>query len=263
MRFWLGTHLPNWLEQTDVRLFISHRRLAQRKRLPVARGPWALDSGGYTELNLHGHWITTEDDYAEAVDRYQAEVGQLAWAAPQDWMCEPAVLEKTGLGVREHQDRTVANYLALRGRGPFVPVLQGQALEDYAVCADLYAQAGVDLWAEPIIGLGTVCRRQRAPEIAHIVSELASTGLRLHGFGMKSAGLARVSHLLESADSMAWSTQGRMEWTHRQRQLCAGGHRGGCANCQPWALAWRDRVIDGLGFFGLEPRLAFDERQEC
>jgi len=233
-----------------VPLFISHRRLRAYKKLPVACGPWALDSGGFTELSKYGGWRTTQDEYVEAVRRYVEEVGQLEWAAPQDWMCEPAMLEKTGLTVREHQDRTVSNYLDLRDRGPFVPVLQGQHLEDYEVCVDLYRDAGVDLWAEPIIGLGTVCRRQRAPEIARIVNELASSGLRLHGFGMKSDGLARVGHLLTSADSMAWSTRGRMAWQHDRLNLC-GQHEGSCANCPMWALLWRQRVVDGLGLFGM------------
>lgn len=231
-------------------LFISHRRLKPYKTLPKARSAWALDSGGFTELSLHGRWVTTPGQYIEAVDRYQTEVGRLAWAAPQDWMCEPVMLAKTGLTVREHQDRTVINYLALRDHGPFVPVLQGQSLKDYETCIRVYQDAGVDLWTEPIIGLGTVCRRQRAPEIARIVCELASSGLRLHGFGMKSAGLARVGHLLASADSMAWSTRGRMAWQHDHRKLCAGDHAGSCANCLSWALTWRDRVVDGLGLFG-------------
>jgi hypothetical protein len=52
VRFWLGTHMPNWLDETATPLFVSHRRLAKRRRLPRARGPWALDSGGFTELNL-------------------------------------------------------------------------------------------------------------------------------------------------------------------------------------------------------------------
>jgi hypothetical protein len=250
VRFWLGTHEVSWLARTSVPLFISHRRLALRKSLPVALGPWALDSGGYSELGMYGAWRTGEDEYVEAVERYQAEIGGLAWAAPQDWMCEPKVLAHTGLTVREHQERTVASYLSLRGRGPFVPVLQGQTLEHYEVCLDLYAQAGVDLRQAPVIGLGTVCRRHRTPEIARIVHSLAEDGLRLHGFGMKSAGVARVAHVLVSADSMAWSTRGRSEWHHERRRLCGGHHQGGCGNCQTWALMWRHKVIDGCGIFG-------------
>jgi hypothetical protein len=247
--FFLGTHETSWLGRTDVPLFISHRRLMLRKRLPVALGEWALDSGGFTELNLYGEWRTSVEEYVEATARYADEIGGLLWAAPMDWMCEPHVIEKTGLSVREHQERTVANYLDLRDRGPFVPVLQGQHLADYETCMDLYASAGVDLTAEPVIGLGTVCRRQQAPEIARIVNELARAGVSMHGFGMKSRGLARVAHLLTSADSMAWSTGGRMAWQHKQERRCGGDHRGGCANCLPWALRWRDKVIDGMGLF--------------
>lgn len=255
MRFWLGTHEVSWLGRVTVPLFISHRRLARQKALPVARGSWALDSGGYSELGLHGRWLTEEAAYADAVARYQEHIGGLEWAAPQDWMCEPKVLERTGLTVAEHQERTVASYLSLRDQGPYVPVLQGQTLEHYWECMELYAQAGVDLTAAPLIGLGTVCRRHRTPEIAHIVNELAALGLRLHGFGMKSAGVARVAHALVSADSMAWSTRARYEWQHEHQRLCGGEHRGGCGNCRAWALMWRTKVIDGCGLWAdLEER---------
>ena len=42
---------------------------------------------------------------------YRDEVGGLQCAAPQDWMCEPQIVAKTGLSVREHQQRTVENLL--------------------------------------------------------------------------------------------------------------------------------------------------------
>jgi hypothetical protein len=68
----------------------------------------ALDSGGFTELSMHGRWITTASQYAEAVATYADRIGGLDFAAPMDWMCEPFMTELTGLTVREHQDRTVA-----------------------------------------------------------------------------------------------------------------------------------------------------------
>ena len=52
------------------------------------------------------------------------------WAAPQDWMCEPAIIAKTGLAVVEHQRRTVTNFLELQALAPdlpFIPVLHGWA----------------------------------------------------------------------------------------------------------------------------------------
>jgi hypothetical protein len=250
VRFFLGTHDPLWLERHAVPLFISHRRFDRCwTRLPRALAPWALDSGGFTELNDGGRWRTTVPEYLERVERIADEVGQLAWAAPMDWMCEPKVLQETGLSVREHQERTVANYLELRGRGPFIPVLQGFELADYLRCIELYHDAGVHLTLEPLVGLGTVCRRHDTHEIALVVRELTGCGLRLHGFGMKSRGVARVGDQLHSADSLAWSSRGRFAWQHDRVHLCGGDHKGSCANCERWALRWRERVVSGLGLF--------------
>ena len=92
VRFYLGTHQPAWLARLDVPLFVSHRRLRDRHRLPRTRAGWALDSGGFTALALHGGWRTTPAAYAAAVARYANEVGQLEWAAPQDWMVEPSII---------------------------------------------------------------------------------------------------------------------------------------------------------------------------
>lgn len=247
MRFYLGTHETSWLERLDVPLFVSHRRLARLKRwLPVARTGWALDSGGFTELSSYGGWRTSVTEYVEAVERYAQSIGRLEWAAPMDWMCEPHMVARTGLSVREHQERTVENYLDLRGRGPFVPVLQGWCYADYEHCIDLYEASGVDLRSQPRVGLGTVCRRQATPEIAALVRDLWWHGLRLHGFGVKKEGLSNIGSLLESADSMAWSTRGRQAWLHGGVKACGGqaGHGGGmsCANCPAWALAWRSQL---------------------
>ena len=92
----------------DVPLFVSRRRLARYTRLPIACTDWALDSGGFSELSLFGHWTITPEQYASEVRRYHEEVGRLQFASAMDWMCEPAILEKTGLRVEQHQGRTVA-----------------------------------------------------------------------------------------------------------------------------------------------------------
>lgn len=234
----LGTHQPHWLGLLSTPLFVSHRRLRSYKTLPVARGSWALDSGGFTELSMHGRWVTTLPEYVEAVARYH-EIGGLQWAAPMDWMCEPVMLAKTGLTVREHQERTVANYLDLKAAAPdlpFIPVLQGWSIDDYLTCVDLYGQADVDLLDGRLVGIGSVCRRQATIEIADLIGELAGIGVTMHGFGMKVVGLRRVAHLLASADSMAWSFQARR---NPPRPGCT--HKN-CANCIDYALAWYERV---------------------
>jgi hypothetical protein len=243
--FYLGCPEPSWLARVDVPLFVSHRRLSRRpgQRLPQALGSWALDSGGFSEIDQHGRWLTTPEAYAAAVRRYRDEIGGLAWAAPQDWMCEPRMLAKTGLTVAEHQARTVENFLHLRELAPdlpIIPVLQGWILSDYLACVDQYDRAGVDLLAAPVVGVGSVCRRQATGEIGEITGTLAALGLNLHGFGVKTQGLARYAENLVSADSMAWSKAARME---PRRPGCE--HRGNCASCLPYALDWRSSKIVG------------------
>lgn len=243
MRFYLGTHMPHWLERTSVPLFVSHRRLQDRRGLPRAVGRWALDSGGFTELSMFGEWRTPRWEYVASVRRYSDEIGHLDWASPQDWMCEPWILAKTGLTVAEHQQRTIENYLALRYDAPelpFVPVLQGWVLDDYRRHADAYTRAGVDLQAEPTVGIGSVCRRQSSAAIDNIVWTLATEGLKLHGFGVKTEGLASYGQLLASADSMAWSFGGRRV----RPPICGSTTHATEANCLTYALSWRRRAIE-------------------
>jgi hypothetical protein len=111
----------------------------------------------------------------------------------------------------------------------------------YLACIDRYSAAGVDPAAVPLVGLGSVCRRQATGEIGTITAELARRGLRLHGFGVKQQGLARYADHLESADSLAWSYAAR----HRPALPGCTRHRN-CANCPHYALAWRAQVIADL-----------------
>ena len=90
-------------------------------------------------------------------------------------MCEPAITARTGLPVAEHQQRTITSVLALRAADPGLPVilvLQGWAVSDYLRCADAYSRAGIDLRAEPVVGLGSVCRRQATTAIEVIIRAL-------------------------------------------------------------------------------------------
>jgi hypothetical protein len=197
-----------------------------------------LENGGFSELSLHGRWRTDAHTYIAAVRRYATEIGRLEWAAPMDWMVEDHVLARTGLTLRTHQRRTVANYLRLRDLDPdvpIIPVLQGQSLADYHRCADLYDRHGVDLTGLPLVGVGSVCRRQHSREVQQIMRSLAARGLRLHGFGVKITGLGLYRDALSSVDSMAWSFHGR------RTPGCSPTHRSE-ANCIHFALAWHDRL---------------------
>jgi hypothetical protein len=109
--------------------------------------------------------------------------------------------------------------------------------QGYARCIELYEGAGVNLAAAPVVGVGSVCRRQSTAEIGEIMAMLAANGIRTHGFGVKKAGVARYGRLLSSADSMAWSYNAR-----RSPPLAGCTHKR-CSNCLRFALAWREEVL--------------------
>lgn len=241
--FWLGAHHPRWLSTVGLPLMVSRRNLTGRRTMPRAAEQWVLDSGGFTELSLNGGWDIPAHVYVREVRRFRDEIGRLAWAAPMDWMCEDAILAKTGLTVAEHQARTVGNYLDLKAEDdslPVIPVLQGSSVADYERCLTLYDRAGVDLHAEPLVGVGSVCRIQETAKAAAILSTLAETGLPLHGFGLKLDGLTICADYLTSADSLAWSRDAR--WN----PPLPGHTHASCANCVHWALRWRERVLNVL-----------------
>ena len=237
--FYLGTHMPSWFSKTEVPLFVSRRKLSERKTFPRALGPWALDSGGFTELSMFGKWQTTPKVYVKDVARFSDEIGGMNWAAPMDWMCEPFMLEKTGLTVKDHQQRTVENLIELRSISdqPFIPVLQGWEYGDYLSHMDMYDAAGIDLLNEPLVGVGSVCRRQGTREAQAIITTVRALGINPHGFGVKVSGLRRYGLGLESADSMSWSYGARFDTP------MAGHTHKNCANCLEYALAWREQIV--------------------
>lgn len=250
--FYLGAHQPHWLATSALPLFVSDRRLRGRRTLPVAASRWALDSGGFTELSTHGGWDQGPSParYVEHIRRYHEHIGNLDWAASQDWMCEPQILARTGLTIAEHQRRTVDNHLRLRDLagdaglpdGIVRPTVQGWTPDDYLRHLDAYEAAGVDLRVEGLVCVGTVCRRQATSAATDIITLLRAAGLtRLHGFGMKITGLRTLGGMLESVDSMAWSYGAR-----REKPL-PGCRHANCANCLRYAHQWvTERVTPAL-----------------
>ncbi|WP_405183695.1 hypothetical protein OG225_43345 (plasmid) [Nocardia sp. NBC_01377] len=255
MRFFMGTHQPNWATMTAAPLFISDVRLRDRKTLPQARGEIAIDSGAFSELTKYGGWVsTTPREYVDRLRRYHEEIGNIAFAASQDWMCEPVIIHGgqvgrirfagTGLSTLEHLRRTVGNLLDLRSLATdlaIIPTIQGHLRTDYERCVELYDRAGIDLAAEPVVAVGSVCRRQNTTEAGEIIAAIieAVPGIRLHGLGIKTAGLGAYGSSLLSSDSMAWSATARLEGI---RLPGCHGHKN-CANCLRFAFLWRLRVL--------------------
>jgi hypothetical protein len=264
--FCLGSSQPAWLARAGVPLMVSDPRLRGYKTLPRAVAPWVLDSGGFTELQKYGRWTVNPEDYAARILRYHREIGLLKWAAPQDWMCEPIVrsggqagrmtFAGTGLTTEQHQGLTVANLVQLRRLLPpeihVLLVVQGYTVREYLRHLDMYAAAGIDPAAEPLVGLGSVCRRQATGEACEIITALRAAGInRVHGFGVKTLGLERYGHLLASSDSLSWSDAARR--LGHPMPGCPGhipgcpprcrAHHKNCANCLRYALYYRSAKV--------------------
>lgn len=212
MRFFTGLHQPSDAKHFD-RVFMSVNRLRTRRSAFTA-GEWIMDSGAFTEISRHGCYRDTVEDYAREIRRWVGK-GQLLAAVAQDWMCEPFIIEKTGLSVQAHQRLTLERYDALLAAGPgayVLPVLQGFAPDDYVRHAALY---GERLRPGQWVGVGSVCKRNGSPaQVAAVLLAIkqARPDLRLHGFGLKTTSLADplVRSLLHTADSMAWSYHARI-----------------------------------------------------
>lgn len=249
MTFWLGAPEPSWLAVSRRPLMVSHnrlRRLRSMQALPVAYTPWLLDSGAYDVITRHGRFPDDPQTYALAVRRYARRVGQLVWAAPQDYPCEAEALAATGATPREHGRLSARSYveltqwwerLAPKEPSPFRPVLQGWDAADYLWCWDEFARLGVDLAGQPVIAVGSMCRREHTADIGAVVAALRqrTTG-RLHGYGVKDDAV----DLFDDVDSMGWSAAAR--WRGTKHPACTAWHRS-CVSCLVEAEAWHDERL--------------------
>lgn len=244
--FWIGSPEASWPSRFKNKWCVSARTLrsVKRPKRSLDGSEVVIDSGGFTELNLYGKWTISPKQYAAEVKHWIGSVGNIRWAAAQDWMCEPVVLGKTGLSVKQHQVLTVNNFIELKEIAPdlpWMPVIQGFTMGEYLDCVDLYAKSGINLVDEPIVGLGSVCRRQATGGIEDLVKELFTAGIKLHGFGLKKTGLRKMNKWFKSSDSMAWSFKARIE----NLKLDACTHRN-CANCPKYAMLWADELLSSI-----------------
>lgn len=215
MIFYVGLHQP-----TDAKHFpracISVRRLQGRQK-PLGCPDVLIDSGAFTELEMHGGYQAEPAVYARELRRlFDDGVAAITAAVAQDFMCEPFMLAKTGLTVEDHQRLTIERYDALLDCGlpvPVMPVLQGYDPVEYARHLEAY---GDRLERGAWVGVGSVCKRNVHPRAVLAVLEAIARerpDLRLHGFGVKTTALRHpgVRALLYSADSMAWSYSARKQ----------------------------------------------------
>lgn len=178
----------------------------------IRANDWILDSGAFSQISRHGKFVITADEYLRLIERW-SRCGNMLAACTQDWMCEPFILEKTGLSIAQHHERTVLSYeyLSQRSQTYVMPVLQGFEPKDYV--HHLY-EYGLLIQPNAWVGVGSVCKRNgNSDAIEDILLAIKAhrPDLKLHGFGLKIQALesGTVRSLLHSSDSMAWSYAGR------------------------------------------------------
>lgn len=187
-RFFIGCPSPSRAIHFD-RAMISINRLRDRKA-DFSANEWLLDCGAFSNLSRFGCHHLGVKEYARQVERWSC-CGRMLAAVSQDWMCEPAILARTGLSVSEHQRLTIERYdLLLKFVSqPVLPVLQGYRVSEYLSHVDAY---GERLTPGHWVGVGSVCKRNARPaEIADLLAAIKNKrpDLRLHGFGLKLTAL--------------------------------------------------------------------------
>jgi hypothetical protein len=209
-KFFIGLHHPSdaW---PFLNSMISVNSIAKRES-GFRINNWIMDSGAFSQISRHGKFVMSPDQYIELIAKFSA-CGTLLAAVCQDWMCEPFILQKTGLDIKEHQWRTIQSYMELSDSCdvPILPVLQGFTASDYAEHVRLY---GDRLTQGAWVGVGSVCKRNSNPDAIEdvlLAIKLERPDLLLHGFGLKLQALEQstVRSMLYSSDSMAWSFSGR------------------------------------------------------
>lgn len=287
-RFWMPRGEPKTAQR---------RVLINRGRHPVARGPWAVDSGGFSFLRSYGLYPLSADEWAAWYAFFADTIGGLQWGAVQDYMCEaeqlvlrtpaidtpeeyqaairrlehinqqlPADLQigpdqwnlTFGQRVFHHQQLTIQSFLDLDDFDlNLVPVLQGFREREYYRMLWMYAQAGIDLAGEPLVGVGSVCRRQETSRAQLLINTLASLAeIPIHGFGFKLSGLPAIWRNLRSSDSMAWSFGGRKR--SRVGEAPTHDDEGQLVkNSLRYALLWRERLIATLVLFDADEDTTF------
>lgn len=206
-----------------------------------------MDSGAFSTITTHGGYPHPVSEYADQIKRWRSN-GNLLAAVSQDYMCEPHMLERTGLTIADHQRLTIERYDALLAEdcGVYImPVLQGYAPADYVAHLEAYSnRLAHNAW----VGVGSVCKRngnKRAIEAVLLAIKTHRPDLRLHGFGLKSTALSSslVVELLATADSMAWSYAARLAGRGQNdwREAAAWS---GAIESRPRQFAWT--LIDSL-----------------
>lgn len=260
MKFYIGCYNQSHIKHVPSRFIYSFRQI--RKRKSPLNVPdyleWIMDSGAFQEIFINGKYTYDVEEYQKAILLHKPDI-----FVNMDFMCEPNNLRKTGMSIKEHQDRSTDHQITLKNFAEdndlcFMGTLQGWKTTEYLEHLDILQEQGI---LTEITGVGSICRRAATFKILNIlrtIKNAAPSWIKLHGFGVKTSLLKyRESYdLLHSVDSMAWSYAGRKAG---EQAVGIGGNLFGksclvngnktcyrntddCANCERYMLKWLGKI---------------------
>lgn len=213
MKFYVGVQTQKQLDASE-KFILSFARIRARKKKKyiINNKDWIMDSGAFSEIKLHGKYTFTLDYYLNYIKEYNPN-----FFVNCDYMCEPSQLERTGLTIKEHQEKTIENQIYLYDKknemgikSILMGTLQGWKIFDYLDHIDMMKERGILL---DYMGVGSICRRFKTKEIVKILKWInyEIPDIKLHGFGVKIKVLEypEVFKYMYSCDSMAWTYTGR------------------------------------------------------
>jgi len=173
-----------------------------------------VDSGGFPSSFIHNGYNRSDAEYLFFVKKVKAK-----FFALRDYPCEPQLLKKHGVTVRDQIHRTLDHHIKLLElferqdiNSQPIPVIQGWEVEDYLYCIDMYEEHGLIF---DYMAVGSTCRRQAVKETQQVILAVRDElpNIKLHAFGVKLSVLNNkaVWDALYSADSSAWDYWARFE----------------------------------------------------
>ena len=174
-----------------------------------------VDSGGFPSSFLYNGYNRSDLEYLHFVRKTKADLFAL-----RDYPCEPQILQKYNVTVKDQIHRTLEHHIKLLElserleiKAKPIPVIQGWKIPDYLYCIDLFKEHGL---ITDYMAIGSTCRRTAVKETRNVilaVREELPNSIKLHAFGVKLSVLNNkaVWDALYSADSSAWDFWARFE----------------------------------------------------
>lgn len=180
-----------------------------RTRLHALVEKVIVDSGGYSFFSRWGDYPFSLEKYLDLV-YYIKDKYPLFSVATLDYPCEPNINRDNLVSNQIRIEKTVSNAIKCFQADknlPWLPVIQGYALDEYLSCIDLYKEVGItsNYWA-----IGSICSRKGKPlELRKIITSIKEQhpNAKLHAFGLGIPFLRdpQIFQAIYSSDSSAWN----------------------------------------------------------